>query len=147
MELCLPFLKIAYSTIDSVDPIVLTNLLQMIKTELVTLADSVQALAFYFTEIKLTRAQLLSCITAAEHIQDITTLIWENLTHLSDPIRGMSLVKQKALEKSVPVKEIYSFLRTALTGSPTGLGIGELITMLGSEESKHRIVYALGVLR
>ena len=70
----------------------------------------------------------------------------ELLKEIDNPDNFLALIKKEANNQQVPLKELYYFLRIALTGVPTGPGIGELIAMLGVQDSKKRIVFALELI-
>src|SRR5690606_22490435 len=60
--LCRPFLENSYPIAHKVDNKALTSLLQTIKSEMITLNDSIGALEFYFVELNITVATINACI-------------------------------------------------------------------------------------
>jgi glutamyl/glutaminyl-tRNA synthetase len=48
-------------------------------------------------------------------------------------------IKAAAKTNSIPLKELFWFLRLALMGKTNGPGIAELIDMLGGQEALQRI--------
>jgi nondiscriminating glutamyl-tRNA synthetase len=140
--LCLPFLVKAYPDVASMNIITLTNLIQAIKTEMVILADCVKALHFYFTDLKINAGQL-TCHLSVDKIQQIQKIVKNHLAAIEQPESFLAELKQAATKELVTLKDMYYFLRIALTGTPNGPAIGELIQMLGIAQSKERIEHAL----
>jgi len=146
LQRCRPLLQNAYPAAQKIDDQKLSKLLQTIKTDIVTLNDSVDALAFYFNKPPISSAIIHAYITE-EYASIIDSIIAEYLPLLSDSTTFTHTLKQAAQEKNVPLKELFWFIRLALMGSTKGPGIYELITMLGSQESEKRIQHALDLLR
>lgn len=138
-ELCLPFLKAAYSEIETIDFALLTQLIQGIKTEMSTLADCTNALSFYFRYSMPTQTQINSFIPQ-EICTKISTIIAKQCAVFKDVESFLAVIKKDAQGETISLKDLYSFMRMALTGLPTGPGIGELFAMLGTEESKKRLI-------
>jgi glutamyl/glutaminyl-tRNA synthetase len=51
----------------------------------------------------------------------------------------MTNLKREAKEKNISLKELFGTLRLLLTGSTEGMGIKELIDLLGTQETKKRL--------
>lgn len=129
----LPFLKAAYPQ-ATLDINTLASMLQILKTDLYTLKDTVEVLQFYFEKPAVTATVVDSCIDAAlkQKLQDLIT------QHL-DTIENLDALKADAKKSGIPLKQLFWFLRLALMGKVNGPGIHELITILGKQESINRI--------
>lgn len=136
---CVPFLQVAYPNVTSVDQSILASLIKTIKTDLVTLKDAATALRFYFETPTVTMQDILAYIPSEQMAHAISLLIKDAAVHLENPEQFLTTVKERAKQQNVPIKELYAFLRIALTGCPTGPGIKELLNMLGTQEARKRL--------
>jgi len=146
LKRCRPLLQSAYPSTQKIDDQKLSKLLQTIKTDITTLNDCVDVLAFYFNRPCISSADIRACITK-KYAPIVNNIITEYLPLLSDSTTFTHKLKQAAQQKNVPLKELFWFARLAFMGSTKGPGIHELITMLGSQESEKRIQRALDLLR
>lgn len=145
-DLCLPFLKNAYPESASLTQEKITLLIQAVKTEMATLADCVQQLAFYFALPKPTYEQFSAYLTPAI-ITKLSQIINANFHLCTTPESFLQTIKKDAQEQEVGVKDLYCFLRIALTTFPHGPAITELIDLLSIQTSKERISKALTCLK
>ncbi len=129
-----PFLQTAYPEVGALDSKKLEALLQIIKTDLYTLKDAIEALKFYFEAPDVSKNVIEQTLDGA-HVPQIVRLVSDHL----DTIENVDNVKKAAKELGIPLKQLFWFMRLALTGQINGPGIHELITMLGVDESKERI--------
>lgn len=136
-QLCLPFIRAVYPEVDTLDQTLLINLLQTVKTDLVTLADAPQALHFYFKAPTLTMGDII------EKIGDQATLarscVVEHLDLLETKDLFVERVKASAKQHGLPIKHVFWFIRLALTGQQDGPSIHDLIAMLGTTTARERI--------
>lgn len=136
---CRPFLENAYPNAKNMDTSKLIQLLQTIKSELITTQDCVNALEFYFVEPQITQADFNACISV-EFLEPIKALIQEHVSILeSNPSGFATSIKKTAKERNITLKELFWFIRLALIGKTNGPGIQELVDMLGAQEVKARI--------
>src|SRR4030095_7518502 len=142
---CRPYLHAAYEQACTMDNNTLTPLIQAIKSELTTTQDAVNALQFYFVEPEVTLVDIQACIPTSSY-EHIVTIITENKTFLANAQEFTTHVKLAAKNKGLPLKELFWFLRLAMTGKTNGPGIHELIEMLGAEQALNRIEKALNFL-
>ncbi len=140
-----PFLSEPYPQVDSLSEKQLSNILQIIKTDLYTLKDVVSALQFYFEPPDLTPTTFEACI-AKEMMSKIVSLIQSHLEQITDPDPFLTSVKTAAKEQNIPLKQLFWFLRLALMEQINGPSIHDLIAILGIEESKKRIEKALSLI-
>ncbi len=147
MTQCRPYLETVYPDAHAIDDTLLTNLLQTIKSELVTTQDAVNALQFYFVEPNITLVDIQACIPPTSY-EPLHTIITEHkavlLTHAQEFV---TTIKLAAKNKEIPLKELFWFLRLTMTGKINGPGIHELIEMLGGATALHRIEKGLNYLR
>lgn len=132
-----PFLEKQFTTIANMDDAALTPLIQAIKTDIHTLDEIDNELAFYFAPPTITHTDL-QAIIPSEHLTNILALLKTNIAVLSDIDTCLNNLKTTAKEQKIPLKLLFSTLRFVLTGKPNGIGIQELIQILGSEETKKR---------
>ncbi|HLJ31380.1 MAG TPA: glutamate--tRNA ligase [Candidatus Babeliales bacterium] len=144
---CRPFLEEAYGQkARDCDDTTLTQLLQTIKSELITTRDAVAALEFYFVEPHIIHADIEACIPVASYnpLQEIINQHKSLL--LSTPEDFATHIKLAAKTAHIPLKELFWFLRLAMMGKINGPGIHELVTMLEGKQAYKRIEKALHLL-
>lgn len=139
VDLCLGYLVTEYPEANKLSREQLSDLIKHVKNDLHTLKDINTELQFYFVEPTITFDKI------AEHIDDdqisaCQRIIKENLDKIEDPQQLVSHIKEDAKKNNVSIKNIFKFMRLALTGLPNGPGIGELIDMLGVETAVKRLV-------
>lgn len=133
-----PFLAAAYpQEIETVDQETLIRVIDGIKTDLTVLQDAPIELEFYFKDPVVDKKDLAHYITA-EYLEVICPIINNVIQMLVFPHKFVEMFKEE-LKKGVPIKYGFFYVRMALTGKPHGLGIIELVTMLGKDESEQRI--------
>jgi glutamyl/glutaminyl-tRNA synthetase len=144
---CRPFLEQAYGEkAKNCDDVTLTQLLQTIKSEMITTRDAVSALEFYFTEPEVIYADIEACIPPVLYnsLKEIITT-HKNLL-ISNQVEFTPQIKLAAKNANIPLKELFWFLRLAMTGKINGPGIHELIAMLGGQQALKRIEKTLDLL-
>lgn len=143
---CRSFLEKAYDDAQSLDDETLSQLLQTIKTDLMTLTDCVAALQFYFETPMLEKVDIEAVIDSA-HIEGLKNIVQDNLKLIADHNLFVNSLKKAAQENKIPLKELFWFVRLALTGKTNGPAIHDLLSMLGSENSKERLQTALDLVK
>ncbi len=144
---CRPFLEEVYGEkVKNIDNATLTQLLQTIKSELITTKDAVSALEFYFTEPQIIIADIEACIpqTAYTALKNIVSE-YKNLL-LTNETEFTPQIKIATKNANIPLKELFWFLRLAMMGKTNGPGIHELVTMLSGKEALKRIDKVLNLL-
>lgn len=136
-QLCRPYLEESYPAVKEMSDQKLADIIKHMQKEFVTLQDSVQLLAFYFSEPECTSNFSDSLIDASK--KDIYKDIVKKALAQTSGDMFLEHIKNESKIASIKPKEAFSFLRYALTGSPKGPGVGELIEMLGYATSKNRI--------
>ena len=137
LELCKPYLAPIFPEIVKIPDATLSSVLQKIASEMITLQDCVELMAFYFAQP----------VCSAAHAHALTTP--ENSDALTNAIKVASLEPDKAAflatlksaiaQAKIPNKEAFTYIRYLLTGSEKGLGIADLIEILDYEKIKHRL--------
>ncbi|MGB8367429.1 MAG: glutamate--tRNA ligase [Candidatus Babeliales bacterium] len=145
LQQCRPLLDAVYPLAQKINDQKLSDLLQIIKTDMTTLNDCIILLAFYFTKPSLSSGDITACISK-ENIAPIAHIIKDNFSFLSDGTTFANKLKQTAKKENVPLKELFWFVRLALMGTTKGPGIHELVSMLGTQEATQRIKHALIIL-
>lgn len=138
-ELILPIISEKYPEAKDLNSEIVTKLTELIKTDLVTLVDSVDLVKFYFE----TPSADLSQLKNTENLDKIKDLIKGNLP-ITDASAFLNKTKQGAKDLQIPLKELFPILRLSLTGSTQGFGIKELIEAMGIVESDKRIQQFIG---
>lgn len=143
---CRPYLEAAYESAHKTDDATLTQLLQTIKSDLTTTHDAVAALQFYFVEPHVIQADIEACIPASSYAV-IHSVISEHKHLLQDNgAEFTAQIKNAAKSNNLPLKELFWFLRLAMTGKTNGPGIAELIGMLGAMVALKRIEKSLNLI-
>jgi glutamyl-tRNA synthetase len=135
---CRPFLEEAYPQAKSLGEDTLSQLLQTIKTDLMTLVDCVSALEFYFAAPTIQKVDIQAVIDSA-HINKLGTIMRDNLNLINDHNSFVNTLKKAAQDNNIPLKELFRFARLALTGKTNGPAIHDLLSMLGSENARERL--------
>lgn len=138
---CKPYLYAAYPQAQQLNDATLTTILNIIRTDLVTLADCVPALRFYFEPPVLT----LKLFTRVhkENVQPHAEIIRSHIADIKDHDLLINNIKMSAKKQNIPLKEIFWFIRLALMGKANGPSIHDLLAMLGTDEAKQRLEKAL----
>lgn len=137
-DMCLPRLIEAYPIAEAVNPETMRHLIGIIKPELVTLNDCVELIRFYFETPSVKQEQLKKTIRPEKH-EALIAILKETVVSLDNPDTYMELTKQKAKSSGINSKELWSSVRFILTGNVEGMGIHDIIDLLGIEEVKKRI--------
>lgn len=134
---CLPFLEKLYPSIKDMDKKEYENLIGHIQKELVTLRDAEQLLAFYF-EAPRYEKDIARTVIEPEKFEELKDCVKALLSYSSED-EFLNKLKSKIEEKHIKTKSAFSFIRYAVTGRTQGIGVSELITILGLKEVQQRI--------
>ncbi|MDR3550518.1 MAG: glutamate--tRNA ligase [Candidatus Babeliales bacterium] len=135
---CLPYLLEAFPTVKRLDQAAITRLILSVKTDLTTLKDVVEALRFYFEVPKVTHSDIAALINPQNAIT-LSTIVSHALESIFDVAAFVNILKTSSKAQDIPLKETFTFIRMALTGTPKGPGIHELVEMLGIDEVTRRL--------
>lgn len=142
-QLCRPYLEKSYTQVKDLSDKDLATIIEHMQKEMVTLQDSVQLLAFYFAEPAYLKTIVPTLIDPSK-LNSYKVIVKEALTQTTGNA-FLEQVKTDCKVADIKPKEAFSYLRYALTGSPKGPGVGELIEMLGYDTSKNRIEKLLNI--
>jgi len=127
-----------YPAITTLSAEKLDTLIQTVKTDVHTIDEFGNELAFYFTTPTITKSDLALHLPETS-IDQILTLFQSHLEQIDTGDQFLNNIKLEAKTKNIPLKQVFTALRVALTGKPIGPGIDALITMLGTDEAKKRL--------
>lgn len=145
VPLCRPFLTAAYPANNNINigpsaDSKLLNLIKLVHTDLVTLADIVPQTKFYFCEPDYNFIKQNLAPVIKQFVQEFLN----NNNNLKNYTPGqlLDLLKTQANQAEIPAKILFPALRLILTGQPTGLHIVDLIETLGLIETIKRLQQA-----
>lgn len=129
-----PFLEKVYPGAKDLDSQTLAQLINLIKTDLVTLKDAQELLKFYFEEPKIDKSKV------SKPTQELIKNALQGSTSC-DSI--MDKIKEESKAKGIKLKDVFPEVRYVLTGNPNGPSVGEIMNVLGSARSISRLQQAL----
>lgn len=132
IEACRPWLTQAYD-LSKITPQTLAALIELVRSDLVTLKDAIQATQFYFqrpTNIKLDA--------------EIARIIALEIDSIEQPAVFVETIKKSAKQANLPLSLVLPAIRNALTGSPKGPHVIGIIEVLGWQEARLRLTQAVG---
>lgn len=134
-HLATPLLQEAYPVVQHMSHERLTEIIARIQSEMVTLHDAIPLLAFIFNRPAPGKEKL------AEYDAASTQGLFSELCKQTYPDSAALVEQLKTLTKrhNGQIKQVMSLTRLALTGSAKGMGIGELVELLGIEETIKRL--------
>jgi len=135
-HLCRPFLERSWPQAKQLDDERLIRLITSVKTDLTTLVDAVDALAFVFGAPK-QASTILEQHLGPEATQLFKAVAKKSLSQSSGDI--VKLLKAEASASELSAKNLFAGLRIALTGQAKGLSIHGLVDDLGQEEVRERL--------
>ncbi len=136
-EYAKPFLETAYPQAKNMPEAEVSRLLQIVKTEMKTLADVEIAARFYFKSPVLTEAELQECVGDTQI--KILHIVLKHLDLLNKPEQFVQTVKAQATELKIGTKPLFTYLRLKLTGTTKGPQLHDIINLIGQEEAKRRL--------
>lgn len=136
---CLPYLHEAYPNTKTIDRGIIKKAIACIHQEMVTLRDCVTLLAFYFDAPTYDQT-ITHTLAAPEKTADLCKVVTTALTE-STIEKFLEAAKKGATAATVTPKELFSFIRYGLTGSPTGIGIAQLGEILDYETIQKRLAH------
>ncbi len=129
---CRPYLIHAYKNAEHISQEKLMFILSFVRTEMVTLHDCVNALAFYFKEPKIVSPINQTALS-------ILKKILKSPEDLADSEAFIERLRKEGKTQNLSTKELFAALRQGLTGQMHGPSIKELIELLGAQESYERL--------
>lgn len=134
---CRYYLEKNYTNVTSLSHDQMQQLLKPILTEMVTLTDCVQLLGFYFEQPSYKELEEISLFSPEQKVffKKTTPLLEaaSTLTHL------LELYKEEGKKANLPAKQLFGIMRYALTGNIQGIGVADVMHLLGQEKVISRI--------
>lgn len=137
VEKVLPFLQTAYPSLNDLPHSKLLELIQTIKSELVTLNDVVPMLNFFFEKPLISHEALLEHVPTSS-LDALKNVIQETIKQ-NDPEKILEVAKNHAKQLNIPNKLLFTILRLLLTGLTHGPSIHDIMRILGTKETKDRL--------
>ena len=97
--------------------------------------ESVQALQFYFVRPTLTTHDIEQHVASTAGTA-IGELVGNHLNTISNSQEFVNTLKAAAKQANIQIKDLFVWLRLALTGQPHFQTVHELIDMLGAQEGR-----------
>ena len=137
-QLCQPYLVAEHAFFQTMELEDLQKLIAYIQPELITLAESAQVLAFLVV-----KPQVEPSLLETNGITLYQTFLQELIKKLHEAIDTKSdilpIIQQECKKESIPLKNIFTLIRLALTGQTQGLSIKDLQLILDSSQLKERL--------
>ncbi len=131
----IPYLIEAYPQINNISQERLSQILQLLKTDLSTLKDTVSAIRFYFEQPTLNK-ELFSHF---DNTAKLNVILSKLLDKTTDSQSFIDSAKRLTKEHEIKIKDLFGFIRIGLIGTIEGPSINDLIEILGIDESKRRL--------
>lgn len=129
----LPLVKTAHPDIV-LEERALAELIKPIHGDLITLGDVVTMLQFVFTKPVIEKTLL-----AENRLGIYQEIFRANFTATQGDHELLANIKKLCKDQNLPLGGALALMRIALTGSAQGIGIGDLLTMLGTQEARRRL--------
>lgn len=141
----LSFLHEAYPQSQKMDISTVTTLLQIIKSELITLIDIKKAAKFYFIRPSITQYELLQLVKP-EQGKNVAKLFQKHRSLLPNVDVFLTDLKKEAKLYNISNKELFAILRLMLTQATTGPRIQDIIELLEIDEVQYRLDVGIKLL-
>jgi glutamyl-tRNA synthetase len=141
---CLPFLLASYPQVALVDSNRLATILQIMKSDFHTLADTPIALAFLFVDPSADPKELHHLIPA-EQLTKLARLIETHLPLINESQKFVNTLKTAAQDAQISLKYLFTLIRVALIGKTQGPALHDLIDIVGAEKAEERIRKVTGL--
>ncbi|MGE0009185.1 MAG: glutamate--tRNA ligase [Candidatus Babeliales bacterium] len=132
-----PFLLTAYPQAQGLPDTQISALLQIVKSEMKTIADVETATRFYFEAPKVTDTELHELV--GSDATKLSHVLAKHLDLLDKPEQFVQSVKAEAQEHKISIKTLFTYLRLKLTGSTKGPQLHDIINLIGVPEAKKRL--------
>ncbi|MCX5923465.1 MAG: glutamate--tRNA ligase [Candidatus Dependentiae bacterium] len=136
VNLCKPFLCKSYD-LSNISEQSLTALIKFIQNDMHTLVDSVDLLKFYFEKPIVTHETVAEFINN-ENFEKLCIILKEEPATSSWDL-FLANIKPKVKAAGITDKEMFSLIRTLLTGNPKGMQMNDLFICLGAQEFFDRL--------
>jgi len=143
LELLKPIIFKSYPQLQEYTDQALKSLLEVVKSELVTLHDSVPALHFYCVEPTITHDTIREHVPA-ELQEQFFALLKKHLPLLSNHEDFLAITKKDAQILGINPKLFFTIMRIIISGSAKGPALKDIITLLGEKRIAERIMKIVG---
>jgi glutamyl/glutaminyl-tRNA synthetase len=109
-----------------------------VQGELKTLADISRVTTFYFVRPQVSVSDIAQHMQA-DVAQALNTIITQYSGYIAEPKEFLKQVQAAARQENITTKDLFTFLRLALSGSLEGPRVQDILTILGPKESKERV--------
>ena len=124
-----PYVESVYEESKKLSETNFANLIGQVQKEMVTLEDSIRVLAFYFTN-PLYQQDIARTLVSTDKLQKAKEILASAVSFTTiDQL--LTLLKTESAAAGIAPKELYSLVRYALMGLPSGPGIKDLVEILG----------------
>lgn len=141
---CMPFTAQSYPQINELNRERVAWILQIMKSDLHTLADAPSVLSFLFVEPSVDPKELHHLITD-EELKKLARLIESHLPLIADSQKFVNTLKTAAKDANIQLKSLFVMIRLALIGKSQGPALHDLIDVLGHEKAVERIKRVTGL--
>ncbi len=141
----LPFLNTAFPTSKDMKENIITKLMQVIKSELITLSDIQNAAKFYFIRPDITQEDILQIINK-EQGKKLATFLIKYRILLPDINAFLTSLKKEAQSHDIASKYLFAVLRLTLTGTTKGPRIHDIMELLKTKEVQQRLETSIKLL-
>jgi len=144
-NLCLEFLIQEYPEAKNIEKEKFTHMIEILKPGLITLNDIKRELRFFFEPPKVKKLDLLA-FQDQEILGKIKISLETHMKLLESPQNFVKALKQDCKNQGIKIRDMFCVIRTGLMGSSKGPGVGELIDILGTQETKKRLESLLEIM-
>jgi glutamyl-tRNA synthetase len=128
-----PFLETTYPEAQQLSQEKLTQLVTLLKTDLVTLSDAAKNFGFYFTAPTID-TELVQKYAVSHYVTFIQKYLSTHDSTAFDAAEFTASLSGYCKEHKVPAKELFALVRIALTGHSDGPTIKDLLAILSPQD-------------
>ncbi len=142
------FLEAKYPAASKLDNEMLAKLISPIQGELVTLEDLPRMLGFAFEAPQIAEEAIATIQQDREkntYLQVLAAEVAQETSWTAETL--FTRITKTGTEKGLSNKELFQLVRTALTGHPQGIGIKDLLGMIGADTASSRIQTLAQIIR
>lgn len=132
----LPFLLEAYPEAKDLAPETLERLIDLVKTDIITLKDLSAHIGWYFGQLEKPTPAEIDDFTANK---DKLIKLFTNIGQFKDGAELLEMLKNGAKDLQIPTKTLMQTSRFIFTGSTKGPNIKEIVDILGNDKVKSKI--------
>jgi len=141
-----PFIAKAYPVITAQQQTAIDIIIPLLQQELVTLAQVGTKIAFLFSQPVVGHDYISKELQIdSTTLGKINTLLAVMVTNFESKtiVDSFNELTADAKKQAIPNKILYSYMRYALTGSTSGIGVRDLLRVLEIHEIKQRLLHII----